>query len=65
MSNLQHSDDNQPQLNQCVSVFEFGALFAGKQFSAYVESMAHEAFITSNLESQQPGAIREIMERLR
>lgn len=65
MSTLQHSDEQKSQLNQCVSIFEFGALFAGKQFAAYVESIAHEAFITSSLESQQPGAIREIMERLR
>jgi hypothetical protein len=61
ISNLQQTDN----ANQCVSVFEFGALFSGKQLSSYVESLAHEAFITTSLESQKIGAVREIMERLR
>lgn len=63
MHNLQ--PDQTPHSNQCVSVFEFGAHFAGKQFGSYVESLAHEAFITTSLESQHVGAVREIMERLR
>lgn len=48
-----------------VSVFQFVALFRGKQFPALIENLSHEAWITTTLETGQPSAVRDVMERLR
>lgn len=65
MANLQQDPSDPSKFDHYVSIFEFASLFSGKQFGSYVENLAHEAFITTSLESQQIGTIREIMERLR
>uniref|UniRef100_A0A915DZP6 Uncharacterized protein n=1 Tax=Ditylenchus dipsaci TaxID=166011 RepID=A0A915DZP6_9BILA len=48
-----------------VSIFQFVSLFRGKHLSSFVENLSHEAWITSNLMSSQPNAVREVMNRLR
>lgn len=48
-----------------ITIFQFVSLFRGKQFSAFVENLSHEAWITANLQSGLPSAIRDVMGRLR
>ncbi|CAD5227389.1 unnamed protein product [Bursaphelenchus xylophilus] len=48
-----------------VSVFEFTSLFQGKLMGPFVENLAHEAFITSSLESNNINLVRDVMDRLR
>ncbi|CAD5221311.1 unnamed protein product [Bursaphelenchus okinawaensis] len=59
MALISNSKDNM------ISVFEFTALFQGKLMGPFVENLAHEAFITSSLESKNINLIRDVMDRLK
>lgn len=48
-----------------ISVFQFVALFRAKQFPAFIENLSHEAWISTSLQTGQPAAVRDVMERLR
>uniref|UniRef100_A0A914DVX6 FAM65 N-terminal domain-containing protein n=1 Tax=Acrobeloides nanus TaxID=290746 RepID=A0A914DVX6_9BILA len=62
MSLLSNVGDWDPEK---VSLFQFVSLFRGKHLTPFIENLAHEAWITSNLMSKKPSVVREVMERLR
>uniref|UniRef100_A0A0N5ADP2 PL48 domain-containing protein n=1 Tax=Syphacia muris TaxID=451379 RepID=A0A0N5ADP2_9BILA len=47
-----------------VSVFQFTTLFHEKHATAFVENLAHEAWIITNLSTRQTALVHEVMERL-
>ncbi|KAH7725567.1 Protein C27H2.2 c [Aphelenchoides avenae] len=47
-----------------VSLFQFVALFRAKLFAPFIENLAHEAWIISNLTSTKSNVVRDVMKRL-
>uniref|UniRef100_A0AC35FLQ6 FAM65 N-terminal domain-containing protein n=1 Tax=Panagrolaimus sp. PS1159 TaxID=55785 RepID=A0AC35FLQ6_9BILA len=47
-----------------ISLFQFVGLFRGKHLTPFIENLAHEAWITSNLMSTKPSIVVEVMDRL-
>lgn len=48
-----------------VSIFQFVTFFRGKNLTAFIENMSHEAWITTNLLSDNVNSVRDVMSRLR
>lgn len=47
-----------------ISLFQFVGLFRGKHLTPFIENLAHEAWITSNLMSTKPSIVVEVIDRL-
>lgn len=47
-----------------VSVFQFVALFRGKNLNSFIENLSHEAWIITNLLSDNASVIIDVMSRL-
>ena len=48
-----------------ISLFQFVGLFRGKHLTPFIENLAHESWITSNLMSPNSNVVKEVMDRLR
>lgn len=47
-----------------ISLFQFVGLFRGKHLTSFIENLAHESWITSNLMSSNTNTVLDVMERL-
>jgi len=61
MNQLTDNGNWQPEF---ITVYQFVSAFRGKHLPSYIESMAHEAWITAGLSSRHGGRVQEVMERL-
>lgn len=48
-----------------ISLFQFVGLFRGKHLTPFIENLAHESWITSNLTCTKPDVVKEVMDRLK
>lgn len=47
-----------------ISIFQFISIFCSKNLNAFIENLSHEAWISTNLLSENPSAIIDVMSRL-
>ena len=62
MNMLINNGDWEPEK---ISLFQFVGLFRGKHLTPFIENLAHESWITSNLISSNPNVVKEVMDRLK